>query len=382
MARKNRITPPKAIFHLTAHTCGNEMLFKDERHKDRIVDILYGVADFSGIDLLAWSILDNHLHIFVDVPSVPEHLWDDPSVEPDTSTYTIRPAECTEPRWLNPAGDSPSRNSAGDGPVWNSNAGEPYVRDRPPLEFHFSDSEMLERLTGLYGSEGVGKMAGHWEFLRSHGRGSEVEDEKERYCRRMYNVSQFMKTLKETISRYYRKETDFIGALWRGRFYSGLVERDEEVVKVVAAYIDYNAPKAGLVVNAADWRWCSFARAVKGGRYAERCRAAYERMYGCGWDEARSRIESVFAEKLPDGVRIVDGRLVFDRRGEDEPPIRLRASQAIKARIRAFSSGAVIGRTRGFFDDVVCGLPNGFTRPSDWSIRACLRLVWTRGDAA
>ena len=43
--------------------------------KDLIVTWMYGIADFCGVNTLAWSILDNHLHIEAEVPSVPERYW-------------------------------------------------------------------------------------------------------------------------------------------------------------------------------------------------------------------------------------------------------------------------------------------------------------------
>ena len=57
-----------------------------------------------------------------------------------------------------------------------------------------------------------------------------AEEEKERYFRRMYNISQFMKTFKERVTKMFNEDYGHKGALWQGRFYSGLVENISQVL--------------------------------------------------------------------------------------------------------------------------------------------------------
>ena len=70
----------------------------------------------------------------------------------------------------------------------------------------------------------------------------------------MYNISQFMKTFKERVSTHYNLEYGHTGTLWEGRFYSGIVEKDADVMQIVSAYIDLNACRAGILEHAHDWR--------------------------------------------------------------------------------------------------------------------------------
>ena len=56
------------------------------------------------------------------------------------------------------------------------------------------------------------------------------------------------------------------GPLWEDRFKRVLIEKQEERVKTMAAYIDLNPVRAGLVEDPKDYRWCGYAEAVAGNR--------------------------------------------------------------------------------------------------------------------
>ena len=58
-----------------------------------------------------------------------------------------------------------------------------------------------------------------------------------------------------------------------------------------SAYVDINAWEAGIAEHPEDYRWCSFAAAVKGDRKA---RAGYVFMYGGGeWRVIREYINKL-----------------------------------------------------------------------------------------
>ncbi|MEO0446755.1 MAG: hypothetical protein AAF191_11845, partial [Verrucomicrobiota bacterium] len=54
------------------------------------------------------------------------------------------------------------------------------------------------------------------------------------------------------------------GTLWEGRYRSTLIEDGEESLLQVAAYIDLNAVRAGIVEDPKDYRWGGYAEAVAG----------------------------------------------------------------------------------------------------------------------
>ncbi|MGN0875662.1 MAG: transposase [Kiritimatiellia bacterium] len=75
MARQNRIVLEDATYHLVTRVAHRAHLLAPPEVKDLIVTWMYGIADFCGVNILAWTVLDNHLHIEAEVPSVPERYW-------------------------------------------------------------------------------------------------------------------------------------------------------------------------------------------------------------------------------------------------------------------------------------------------------------------
>ena len=270
MARKNRVVCRDAFYHVTSRVVNRAFLLADPAFKDEMAEWIYGVAGYCGVDVLAWCIMDNHFHLLVHVPEVPERYRTGPAV-PDSHAFGMRPPECNPPRW-EPAGGED---------------GAPTAAARPETGFSMSDEEMLGRLAMLYGARRARAVRLGWERLRADGRGAEVEAEKDRHCRRMYNLSLFVKTLKERVAQRLNRRTGRRGQLWDGRFHSGVVEGSAAVLGVVAAYIGRNPVRAGIVRSPACYRWSSLAQALGDGTHAERCRAGYERLLGRPWDECR-----------------------------------------------------------------------------------------------
>lgn len=75
------------------------MLLAKDEVKDKIMEWIVSVADFSGVEVWTFCIMDNHIHLFVHVPPVPERLWLDPDDAPDAHAFGMRPPECREPLW-------------------------------------------------------------------------------------------------------------------------------------------------------------------------------------------------------------------------------------------------------------------------------------------
>ena len=362
MARKNRVSVYDGIYHITSRIANRAMLLAEDEVKDRIMEWIASVAAFSGVEVWAFCIMNNHLHLFVHVPPVPERLWLDPDDEPAAYAFGMRPPECREPLWSSSGGDSPPP-------------------PRPGLGFMLDDSEMLGRLAHLYGPERAEAIGREWDVLRGNGLGHLVDEAKGRYCRRMYNLSQFVKTLKERISMWFNAEYGHEGCLWQGRFYSGVVEKDAVVKAVVAAYIGYNPVKAKQADAPELWKWSSYTLAVNNtGPDGDQCRQMYERMLGRPWKEVRATLESMFADKLPESVRAEDLKEWLDdyddnANGDWRGAGEYRASQAIRATMRIFS-GAYIGHSADFLKRVAGCLPKKFPRAGSRSVRRCRAFVW------
>ena len=87
----------------------------------------------------------------------------------------------------------------------------------------------------------------------------------------MHDLSEFMKTLKQRFSIWYnRHHGGRLGTLWMDRFKSVLVQGEGNPLQTIAAYIDLNPVRAGLVEDPKDYRWCGYAEAVAGSKKAQR----------------------------------------------------------------------------------------------------------------
>ena len=353
MARKNRIVAEDALYHVTARIAHRAFLLADVETKERIVSWMYDIADFSGIEVASWNVMDNHLHIFLHVPTVPEEYWTEPGALPPAARRSMRPAECREPRWA-PDGDCPPREAA----------------PRPGAGFALPDDEMARRLRALHADrpDDADRIARRWARMRADGRSAEVDAEKDALCRRMYSVSQYMKTLKQRISEHFNRKLGHAGQLWDGRFRSTLVEKDELAKLYVSSYVEWNAPKAGIARHPGDWRWCSYAAACGSGAYARRARDGYARLFG-SWEVARARLEAVFDDRLPEGAG--DG----GQGAGGQDCARLRMSQIIK-RI-SIASLAFFSRRMSFVEETLAALPRRFPCADGASVRFLSRFDWT-----
>jgi len=94
----------------------------------------------------------------------------------------------------------------------------------------------------------------------------------ERYERRRGSLSYFLKELKQRVTLYMNKRLERTGTLWEGRFKSVLVEGHELSLVTVAAYIDLNPVRAGLVKKPEDYRWSGYSEAISGAKGARLAR--------------------------------------------------------------------------------------------------------------
>ena len=150
----------------------------------------------------------------------------------------------------------------------------------------------------------------------------------------------------------------------------------------MAAYIDLNPVRAGVVDDPADYRWSSYGEAAGGGRGAAKARRGLVRALSAfGKKEATARAWSQGgigkeyrrilmangmeqSEEDVHGRRGVKGKKIITRRGMDREQAEkelerlhetsardLKVSKVIRCRVRYFTDGAVIG-SRSFVDEV------------------------------
>jgi len=111
----------------------------------------------------------------------------------------------------------------------------------------FSDAELQQRHELFFGKE-KRFSEGHIPFYRL----------------KYTSLSEFVKELKQSFSRWYNKRTDRRGFFWSERFKSVIVENGETLINCLA-YIDLNPVRAGIVAKPEDYRWSSLAYHVQQG---------------------------------------------------------------------------------------------------------------------
>ena len=267
----------QGVYHCMTRTVNGERLL-DDVAKEVLRKQLWQVADYCGVQILTYAIMTNHFHVLVCVPQRVE----------------------------------------------------------------VSDAELLRRYGVLYPKPTKYQVA-RLEVIRSQLKSAAPEAEawRKRQLALMGDLSPFMRLVKQRFSTWFNRSHDRFGTLWAERFKSVLVEAKSGVLRTMAAYIDLNAVRAGLVSDPKDYRFCGYAEAVAGNEIA---RAGFGRMIeGKNWSERQSLYrETLFGKGA--GTKAGAGKIstedfekVVKARG------RLPLASVLRCRVRYFSDGAVLG---------------------------------------
>ena len=279
------------VYHVVTRTAARELLFGD-REREAFRGILFRQLRFSGLRLLAWCLMGNHVHLLLEVPD---------------------------------------REAALEG---------------------LSEEDVLGRLGALKGEYSTRVLLGQAKLYQENGHAEGVSEIAARVRARLFDLSAFMKELKMKMTGAFNAMHGRRGTLWEGRFKCVLVEGGE-ALRATAAYIDLNPVRAGLVENPEDYRWCSYAAAVAGVRGARSGLArAVSGAAGAPWravsGEYRKLLFGYGLEK-PGGAT-PEGREKrkagfsaeqIERAWREGGKLPLAA--ALRCRVRYFTDGAVLG---------------------------------------
>ena len=140
------------------------------------------------------------------------------------------------------------------------------------------------------------------------------------------------------------------GTLWAQRFKSVVVENEPSVIAKVAAYIDLNPVRAGLVTDPKDYRWCGYAEAAAGGRLAQRGLLKF--LDGKTWKTAGASYRQMLF--LRAGISGNSGKAALNRESILAVVARngeLTLAETLRLRIRYFSAGTALG-SRAFVNGI------------------------------
>jgi len=299
-----------AYYHCLSRVVNRDFVF-GAFEREEFVRFMREYEDFCGVRILTYCILSNHFHILIEVPERPSEL---------------------------PASE-----------------------------------ELIRKLEGLSGtSMSAGAARQQLEVLRQAGDVVGERAFRERICALMWDVSAYMKLLKQRFTQWFNRHRGRKGTLWEERFRSVLVEGTGAALATMAAYIDLNPVRAGMVSDPKDYRWCGYGEAAAGSRRARQGlraiiaggeRVAEERenlgkasaryrmwLFGQGEDREGTTHEGVPLRK---GFGREEVLAEMARRG------RLELAEYLRLKVRYFADGAVLG-SRSYVDGVFEALQSRF----------------------
>jgi hypothetical protein len=223
------------------------------------------------------------------------------------------------------------------------------------------DEELLKRLRFIYTPPAVALIREQLHAYRREGNESAAATLRNRYTYRMYDISEYFKAIKQRFSHYYNAREDRTGPLWDQRFKSVLVEKSEDALLTMAAYIDLNPVRAGLVRDPKEYRFCGYGAALGGNQPARQgLRRLMQAVTGgdqFSWTEA----QTVYRQRLyiqgrqkgvdPEGRPIRQGFSPEAVAAVVESGGTLPLHEVLRCRVRYFSDGLVLG-SRAFVDGV------------------------------
>ena len=215
------------------------------------------------------------------------------------------------------------------------------------------DRAFLERLGHIYSSDVIEQIAKDLRVIRlgksAEDSVAEIAKYKGPYLERMYDLSAFVGELKQRFSQWFNRLNDRKGTLWEERFKSVLVQGDPGLLAMVAAYIDLNPVRAGLVEDPRDWRWCGYSEAA-----GSQCRARagiFELLCGpkcSGWNSVHGRYRSLLMgsalQWLDEAGEVVRKGIPSERLSKEEAAgFALPSPEVLHGRVRYFSDGLALG---------------------------------------
>jgi putative transposase len=198
---------PVAYYHCVSRVVDRRFVL-GEAEKDKLVEYMRTYERFGGLRVISYCIMSNHFHILVEVPQRP-----DAAAMPD-------------------------------------------------------DAGLVAKVRADLGDKLANDLEWQLELHRKQGNTSAAEALRERWFGRMWDISAFMKVLKQRFTQWFNGRHSRRGTLWEDRFRSVLVEGKGQALRAMAAYIDLNPVRAKICDDPKDYRWCGYAEAVAGGKEA------------------------------------------------------------------------------------------------------------------
>ncbi|MGJ8634503.1 MAG: transposase [Luteolibacter sp.] len=310
------------IYHCISRVVDRKFVFGDEeREAFRMFMRMY--ENFSGCRVLSYCVMSNHFHLLLEVTPLPEGgISDEVLLERLTALYS-----------------------------------EAHVEG---VRVELAAAREEEKAMAAVDSINEGEL-----LLRS-------DEIRAPYLKRMHNLSLFMKGLIQRFTRWFNRKHERRGTLWEDRFKSVIVESGT-AARTMAAYIDLNPVRAGMVEDPAEYRWSSYGEAVGGGKKGNGKKAREGLVRACmshkdyGFDAGRWKdVSRIYRRAMglalgrkpsnykartstKEGISKNEAELLASEENETNLP-DLDMAAMLHHRIRYFTDGVVIG-SKGFVND-------------------------------
>jgi REP element-mobilizing transposase RayT len=287
---------PTGFYHCLSRVVDKQFLFH-AKEKEKFASLMRELEEFCEVKVLTYCLMSNHFHILLEVPKAPQ-------VKPSAEVILQKLAKLT---------------------------------------CHQDLAAIQQQLLDCRAS---GNPQGEQLWLN-------------RFYARMWDVSAYMKLLKQRFTQWYNTRTGREGTLWENRFKSVLVDSAGRALVTMAAYIELNPVRAGIVQDPGDYRWNGYSEALAGLKPAQ---AGVQRLVEAflGKPESPARSLEVYrmrlalqgaAQKEDDGPSPSRERSrqqvleVLKNKG------KLPLSVYLRHRVRYFTDGVVFG-SRQFVDEI------------------------------
>jgi REP element-mobilizing transposase RayT len=353
-----------AIYHCVSRVVDRRFVFGDEeREVFRMFMRMY--ENFSGCRVLSYCVMSNHFHLLLEVvPAPKDGITDEELLKRLDTLYS-------------------KKHVAG-------------VRSELAAA---REEEQKMAAEGCYNEDGV--------VLRS-------DEIRTAYIKRMHNLSLFMKGLIQRFTRWFNRKHERTGTLWEDRFKSVIVESGD-AARTIAAYIDLNPVRAGMVSDPAEYRWSSYGEAVGGGNKGNGKKARIGLIRACKvrsmkpealnsneaiskeWKETsrvyrrvmglalgRKRGNAALGEVMA-GANMNDEEMIASKNNGTVLP-DLGIAKMLRTRVRYFTDGAVIG-SKDFVNEAFAAARERFTenrkdgaRRMRGNAKAAAGMLWSVRD--
>jgi putative transposase len=310
-----------AIYHCVSRIVNRQFVLGREE-KEKFVNLMRLYEHFGQIRVLSFCVMSDHVHLLLEIPAPPEN----------------------------------------EGASW-------------------SDDNLLEHISRLYSNEQIAEIRGELEEHRGNKNTDAAEALRQKYLDRMWDLSSFMKVLKQRFTQWFNGTHGRRGTLWEDRFKHVLVE-EGHAAQTMAGYIDLNPVRAALVDDPKDYRWSGYGEAVAANEAARQglCRLMADKLPDPGTGSPPWReVVRLYREILFAGGEPAKGRRGPSRKNAARVLAEggeLSEGDLLRCRVRHLSDGLVFGSEE--FVNKVFILSRGYFGPSRKTGARKLRGVRTK----